>query len=293
MPLGLDLSPFPKVERHVAKRTPKPRRQTSRAKAYSLLGQYGKLRKSADTIALTIEDPYASESHAVLTAVPPPGRSERKDRDIEWRAPSRPRIEVLASTRDVLAWMYARRQIDEAMFQAARRYQQLYERAESLGRVKSVDVSMPPISGIISGRDLVVAEVMEATNELKRIEKQLTQRAGEDGVDLIRDVLARGLTIEKASAMRGDADKTRVAWWGGLFRRSLRHLAEISGFAVPGAYRRRHRITEREQAREKKEAKDGNSGTKEPGPVSASGGVPGRQVSGALRPLVVEHALGG
>jgi hypothetical protein len=43
--------------------------------------------------------------------------------------------------------MCARGQMDEAMFQAARRYQRLLEESGRAGAVKSVDVSAPVISG--------------------------------------------------------------------------------------------------------------------------------------------------
>jgi len=144
----------------------------------------------------------------------------------------RPRIEVLAAIRDdVAAKMFARRQIDDACFMAARAYQATYERAEALRRIKSVDPSMPPISGSV-GQFKGIDGALRAARELKRIEAALSQRAGDDGVDLIRDVLGAGKTIELAARERGDDDNPRIAWWGGTFRRCLRHLAEITGFAV-------------------------------------------------------------
>src|SRR5258706_357259 len=178
-------------------------------------------------------------------------------------APVRPRIEVLAAIRDdVAAKMFARRQIDDACFMAARAYQATYERAEALRRIKSVDVSMPPISGSVAQFEGIDG-ALRAARELKRIEAALSQRAGDDGVDLIRDVLGAGKTIELAARERGDDDKQRIGWWGGTFRRSLRHLAEISGFAVQGAYRNIHRKVRREREAEKRHERNRSGGSQD------------------------------
>jgi hypothetical protein len=144
--------------------------------------------------------------------------------------------------------MYARRQIDDACFLAARHYQRSHEQAEALRRLRSVDLSMPPIQGAINqfeGVDMA----LKAAREIKRLDAGLHKRAGEDGVALLRDVLCHGLTIERAAKKRGDGNKAKVSWWGGTFRRCLHHLAEISGFAVSGAYRNLHRQVRRERRR--------------------------------------------
>jgi hypothetical protein len=134
---------------------------------------------------------------------------------------------------------------------------------------------MPPISGIQGTAYAGAAKALVATNEMKRIEKALQQPAGDDGVSLVRDILGSGFTIEAAAARRGDRDKVRVSWWGGTFRRCLRHLAEICGFAVQCAYRNRHEQLEREHRR-KREVKDGDPGTESPGPTSTQDSLQGR-----------------
>jgi hypothetical protein len=100
---------------------PRPPSKPHRPRAHSLLNQYGKRLQSERIAAMKIEDPYASSAHQVVTAVAPPTGAHTDDGPMEWQAPVRPRIEVLAAIRDdVAAKMFARRQIDDACFLAAR-----------------------------------------------------------------------------------------------------------------------------------------------------------------------------
>jgi hypothetical protein len=46
----------------------------------------------------------------------------------------------------------------------------------------------------------------------------------------LRDVLGRGLSIERAARDRGEGAKGLVAWWGSFFRLCLRVLAIVLGF---------------------------------------------------------------
>jgi hypothetical protein len=255
----------PKHKRSAPMPKSRPPTKPRRPRAHSLLPQYGKRSQNQRIAAIKIEDPYDTSAHSPATAVAPPQGTVTDDGPAEWQAPARPRIEVLAAIRDdVAAKMFARRQIDDACFLAARAYQTTYERAEALRRVKSVDLSMPPISGAVAQFE-GIDNALRAAKELKRIERELSQRAGDDGVELIRDVLGAGKTIESAARERGDDSGRRMEWWGGLFRRCLRHLAEISGFAVQGAYRnlhkkiRREREVENTRERNKREGSQGAS----------------------------------
>jgi hypothetical protein len=40
---------------------------------------------------------------------------------------------------------------------------------------------------------------------------------GIEGLQLVRDVLGTGMTIESASPARGDTGKVRVSWWAVSF----------------------------------------------------------------------------
>jgi hypothetical protein len=180
--------------------------------------------------------------------------------------------------------MFARRQIDDAMFAAARKYQSIHDQAKSVDHIHTVDTTMTQISGAQSVAYENAARALDAGKELRRIEVALAKHVGEVGLALTRDVLGLGLTIEAAAAERGDKDKARVGWWGGMFRRSLRHLAEISGYAVTHAYENRQREQTRERKREKRQAEDGSKESKEPGPALVKGwpgdglAVPGGRV---------------
>ena len=99
----------------------------------------------------------------------------------------------MAKPPDMIAAMHARHQLDRSSFDAARAYQ-----------------SAP-------------------ASALRQIETRLTQRVGGEGRQLVRDILGRGATIETVARERGDGDRPGIAWWGIMFRRCLRHLAEITG----------------------------------------------------------------
>jgi hypothetical protein len=90
---------------------------------------------------------------------------------------------------DVAALMLARRQIDRASFKAARAYQ--------------------------SGSAVSV----------RRIETRIARQFGGEGLQLVRDVLASGASIERAARARGDDDRPGQFFWGAFFRHCLRALA--------------------------------------------------------------------
>jgi hypothetical protein len=164
----------------------------------------------------------------------------------------------MASSRDVIAGMFARRQIDDAMFQAARRYQRLADQAAWAASVKSVDIAAPQIQGAQRDYAAGIDQALAARDELQAIERQLGRKLGEDGVTLLRDVLGRGLRIEDAAKERGEGEPVQVSWFGGFFRRCLRHLAEVTGFAVRNAYenqRREEKRQDEEQQRRQERSK--------------------------------------
>jgi hypothetical protein len=185
--------------------SPKP----NRPRAHSLLDRYNGIRHSPRVKPFTIEDPYKiTANQLAMRVAPPPGAAT--DDGPEWQVPARPRLEVLAAVRDdVAANMFARRQIDDACFLAARAYQTTYEKAEALRRTKSVDLSMPPISGAVAQFEGVDGAI-KAANELKRIDGLLSKRTGEDGVGITRSVLGTGKTIELVAREWGESTKAGI-----------------------------------------------------------------------------------
>jgi hypothetical protein len=91
---------------------------------------------------------------------------------------------------------------------------------------------MPPISGSVAQFEGVDG-ALRAAKELKRIETALSQRAGDDGVDLVRDVLGAGKTIELAARERGDNDNPRIAWWGASALISFRYSSDTTRISHP------------------------------------------------------------
>jgi hypothetical protein len=122
--------------------------------------------------------------------------------------------------------MYARGQLDKAMFLAARDYERIYATAMALP-VKTIDPSAPVVSGGSGTADLVDA-VKDAADRLARMEGRLRKQYVAEAVTLVREVLGDGLTVERAARKRGDADKDlAIKWWGGMLRRSLQELCPL------------------------------------------------------------------
>jgi hypothetical protein len=214
------------------------RRRAPSSRVHSLVHQYGgrTIPKNARIAAIDIDDPYSMPADVEATLALPPRGARTATGPATWEAPPRPKIRVIAALRDeVAAKMFARHQIDRACFLAARDYQRIHELAAAV-HVKSLDPSMPPISG---GRndDFEGVDIQRrAVNDLRRIEARVEKVYGGEGVQLVRDVLALGKPLERAAAERGDGSKQGARFLGGLFRRCLRCLAVACGFASAGAY---------------------------------------------------------
>lgn len=226
----------------------------------SLLPQYApaggkgrrRERKAAEVIPVAIEDPWPEHAPAFLRE-PPKRAQSRNGEAAEWITPEKPKIEVLASRRDVIAGMHRRGWMDDAMFYAARDYQRTFETALALP-IKTIDPSRPVVSGGTGRAAEVVDAVREAAVRMARIERGISRRYGAEAVAFCRDVLGQGLTIERAAHRRGDGDKERVRWWGTTMRKCLETIAEGAGYAVHGAYKNRRRQDKRrEDERERQE----------------------------------------
>ena len=104
--------------------------------------------------------------------------------------------------------MLAAQIIDEAMFLAGRRMQELYESAE-IGKIPLVDPGRVYVDG---GKpaDPLTDTRLRAVKEIERVEQSL----GEQGASLIRDVLYLGLTIKRSAAARGLTQRKYVLMSG-------------------------------------------------------------------------------
>lgn len=225
---------------------------------HSLLQQYaalkpvkarGRRNEKPQVQPILVDDPMSLDEPAVRRGPPP--RAETVSGDVrEWIAPARKPIEIFASKRDVIAGMYARGQIDKAMYLAARDYQTVFETAMSLS-VRGIDPSAPVVSGG-AGNEMLDA-VAEATRRLARFERRLARQHGADGVAIMREVVGEGSTTERYAKRRGHGDKQAIGHWGFTLRRAMQTLAEATGYAVRGAYANRRRQEERRERQRRRE----------------------------------------
>jgi hypothetical protein len=147
-----------------------------------------------------------------------------------WTPPSKPTARVIVSLReDPLGRMHARHQIDEAQYQAARAYQQLYDRA-TIGNLSPADPGRVRVDG---GQrpDPVSAARMAAAKRLRSIEHTLADWHGHAGLSLTRMVLTGGKTVEKAARDFGASSDRERRSWAWLFRKCLDVLAKALGFS--------------------------------------------------------------
>jgi hypothetical protein len=196
---------------------------------------HGKIPKLARLVTLEIADPdYAGAAAQVI--VPPPGASTNGP--TEWQTPERRRVRV-AAWADLLNLMHARGQLDDASFNAGRAYQRFFEECELAG-MPSVDLSTPRISVRVLAGDFVRVDARrQAAHRLHQLDAEILAQFGVTGLQLVRDVLGRALTIEACSAHRGDHDRASLRFWGSLLRRCVRSLAVLLGSQSPARLRER------------------------------------------------------
>ena len=197
------------------------------------------LPASAHIAVATIEDAYA-----------PAGRVDRAGNlDVEarlepvqhhdgslsegapaWTPPPRPTATVVVNLReDPIGRMHARRQVDAAQYQAARAYQQLYDRA-TIGNLSPADPSRIRVDGG-KAPDPISAARMAAATRLRSVERTLSDWHGFAGLNLTRCVLTGGKSVDKAARDFGANSEREARFWGLLFRKCLDVLAKALGFA--------------------------------------------------------------
>lgn len=143
---------------------------------------------------------------------------------------------------DPLADMHARSQIDQAQYLAGRHYQRLHERTE-LGQIGSIDTTKTPVDG---GRwpELVTDGQRNAMNDLKALNATL----GIHGAALMQDVLATGMFVRTAAAVRGIITTRGIDGLAFMFRQYLNVMASHLGYAtaqVPTRILTMQRVTDR------------------------------------------------
>ena len=123
----------------------------------------------------------------------------------------------------------ARRQVDAAQYQAARAYQQLYDRA-TIGNLSPADPSRIRVDGG-KAPDPISAARMAAATRLRSVERTLSDWHGFAGLNLTRCVLTGGKSVDKDARDFGASSEREARFWGLLFRKCLDVLAKALGFA--------------------------------------------------------------
>jgi hypothetical protein len=134
--------------------------------------------------------------------------------------------EKIAVTRairdDPLAGMLARKQINNAMYAAGRKWQQYHENSQ-IGGVGAIDPTKEAVDG---GRmpDVLPTWQMEATNKLKAADAELGFNKG-----LVRAILGEPLSIQQYAMRLGLTTEREFKQIGWLFRQCLDALANLWG----------------------------------------------------------------
>jgi hypothetical protein len=106
----------------------------------------------------------------------------------EWVPPRRPTMAVIRTFKtDPVGRMFARRQVDDAQYQAARAYQEAADKA-TLGSIRSVDWGRTKVSGGLPPDPLPEAR-QRAMRWLRVAEDAVVRRHGTEGLGLTRAVL--------------------------------------------------------------------------------------------------------
>lgn len=135
------------------------------------------------------------------------------------------KIRVLRSTRDdPLADHHARHHIDEAQYQAGRKFQEDFERAERGPR--AVDLK----EAVDGGQ---MPEPLTETQRKAAKSLAVAYRAlGADGSALAHDILVHGRTMSQIAASRGLFGERWQKYFGMRFHECLNCLAIVYGFAM-------------------------------------------------------------
>ena len=141
---------------------------------------------------------------------------------VEIDDPYEPGAKIIAfqSLRDSpINYLRARGQIDEAQYNAGKKLQTFYERAE-IGGIRAVD---PTREKVDCGRitETLTERVQDAIQQVIALERVL----GTEGAALARHVLCYGYGIAQCAQMRGMTGERGVRYIGTRFREVLETLA--------------------------------------------------------------------
>lgn len=136
------------------------------------------------------------------------------------------KLMVMRSTRnDPLAWLHARKFIDEAQYQGGRAFQDDFETIQS--RPQAVDASQPYVDRSFKPRGISEA-YSKAFDRLNAAHTAL----GQIGSALTQDVLIDARTMAEVAERRGMAGERFEKYFRMRFQECLNCLARVYGFAM-------------------------------------------------------------
>ena len=138
------------------------------------------------------------------------------------------KITVIGSLREPLERLHARRQIDEAQYQACLAYQRLCEQAEVVP-LKAMDPTKEPVDG----GGIIPDPFTDAKRKAMVMLNKLSQVLGKEGESLVRDVVVRRLFFGQIAAMRSDQrpSESVIRYLGLRFIECAERLAVELNFA--------------------------------------------------------------
>lgn len=128
---------------------------------------------------------------------------------------------------DPLAAMHNAKQVDEAQFIAGRHWQRAYELAE-IGGVRAIDPTRECVDGGQIAQATITDAQIKAFGDLARAMTAL----GMEGEVLVKDVLAKHMTIAQAADRRDMASELERRYLGRRFRECLDTLSVVFGYAM-------------------------------------------------------------
>jgi hypothetical protein len=138
------------------------------------------------------------------------------------------KIQITRSLRDdPLGWLHSRNQIDEAQYQAGRKWQKLHE-CSTIGVIQAIDPAKEAVDGGMM-RDFLTDRQIDAFKQLAESYKEL----GKYGGKLVCQILGEGRSISEVAAQWGYTGEREITYFGRRFRECLEALAIHWGFAQP------------------------------------------------------------
>jgi hypothetical protein len=138
------------------------------------------------------------------------------------------KIQITRSLRnDPLAVMALRKVIDEAQFQAGRKWQKLHE-CSTIGVIQAIDPAKEAVDGGMM-RDFLTDRQIDAFKQLAASYKKL----GMSGGWMVAKVLGEGLSLAEAASQSGYSKEREINYFSLRFRECLETLAVHWGFAPP------------------------------------------------------------